>query len=278
MKTVIQHNFSSGLGDCIVALYECIDTALKLKNQGHEVELFINQNRNLYFFKEDFFEIFNKDVFSVFDKINIILDGSAFSGSLKHIYTLGSASPGVHWWDLFAEFDTQEVRECVTVYTVYPYVSKNLPQEKPLFNESVETDYSQIKREDYTALYFRTYDFNEGDAFYRNFSKQITDILNLNKHIFVCSNSFTVKNMIKQLKRNDIFMNDICGEENFGNHWGSMPELTREQLILKTKQTIFDMFFLRDAKQINLFSEWSRLSNFLFFSKLRNVNINEYFL
>ena len=103
MRALIQDNFSSGLGDAIVAIYEYLETAKTLKSFGYRVELLLNISKNRYINSENFFDIFNRNEIDIFDSVvttrepirqNVFQD-------LTKVYSLGGANAGQHWWDLF---------------------------------------------------------------------------------------------------------------------------------------------------------------------------------
>jgi len=279
MRAIIQHNFSSGLGDCIMSIYQYIDTAIKLKKLGYKVDLFVNQNTNLYFHRNDFFNVFNIFVFSsIFDSIEVISENINYlaqTDKLHHIYAMNGAQPGLHWWDLFADVNNEEIKNCITEYSIYPHVSNNLPAEKNIFHSNVITSYESVAcKNKYSSIYFRPKDCNDGEYLYNHFRSNIEEIIQTSKTVFVCSNSFELKKRLKEFACKNIIINDIHKEEIYGNHWGTTLTINREDSLLKTIHTIRDMLFLKDSNQIYHFSEWARISNFLFLSKLRNVPIN----
>lgn len=280
MKAVIQHNFSSGLGDCIIAIYQYIDTAINLKHAGYTVNLIVNQNKNLYFHKADFFNVFNLETFkSVFDSIEVLSEESSpltQPDDLFHVYTLGSARPGMHWWDLFVDNKDLDIEKYVAEYTLYPQVSPVLPKEKNIFDSRVITKYkNQACNNKYVSIYFRSEDCAIGD--YKHFWPNIEEVIQKNDQVFVCSNSVEFKIRLKELRYKNLIFNDIHLENIHGNHWGGALTTNREDSLLKTVDTILDMLFMKDSDHIYHFTEWPRTSNFLFLSKIFHVPVTSFY-
>jgi len=154
-------------------------------------------------------------------------------------------------------------------------VSDNLPAEKDIFHSNVIANYENSRcRDKYVSIYFRTLDFDVGEKMYRHFQSKIEEVIQANSVVFVCSNSYEFKSVLKEKNYKNVFFNDIYKENIHGNHWGTPLTINREESVLKTIQTIGDMLFLKDSSCIYHFSEWSRTSNFLFLSELRNTSIS----
>jgi hypothetical protein len=278
MKSIIQHNFTSGLGDCIVAIYEYIDTAEELINLGYTVELILNIDKNCYIYNDDFFNLFNKDEFTIFSKIEFTSTPitTIIYNEYTRVYSLRSASPGAHWWDLFV--DDPELFD-MNIIKIYPYKSNVLPKKRNIINDELIKEYQNISpKKPFVSIYYRSFDLRDGDNYLQSQKENIDKALKLNDNIFVCSNSFNFKKPIKDLNLENIMMYDIPEESNYGNHWYGHKLKFNENDILfeRTKYTIFDMLTLSDSSFIHHFTEWGRTSNFLIFSKINKVNIVSY--
>jgi hypothetical protein len=278
MKAIIQHNFTSGLGDAIVAIYEYLETAEKLKILGFEVKLLLNLSSNSYISESDFFKIFDKKKFSVFDYIEITKT-PIYQNNFdlyKKIYTLSDVSSGLHWWDLFVDDENFDK----SIITTYPQQSTLSPPRRDILNNDIYQSYNEIFNKiscnnNYTSIYFRTFDLNDGIEFFDQKKDMVIEILKNNSNVFICSNSFKIKELIKNLGFENIFYFEIPLEETFGNHFQSKKNIgyTNEIFFEKTKYTLFDMLSLSNSQKIFFFTEWNRTSNFLIFSKINKTNL-----
>ena len=278
MNAIIQHNFTSGLGDCIVAIYEYLDTAEILYNKGFKIKLILNLNRNSYINDEDFFEIFNKNEFKYFNEIEFTKTpiNEIISDGLTRVYTLSSPPPGSHWWDLFVSNPNYFNMDYVKIY---PYQLNVIPVKRQIFNKKIIEEYENLKinsflLENFVSIYFRTFDLQDGDFLYETYKDNILNIIKSNDTVFICSNSFKFKNTINKFYFKNVKIYTIPEEENYGNHfYGNKKMFNNEILLERTKFAIFDMMSLSKSSIIYHFTEWGRTSNFLFLSKINNVNI-----
>lgn len=278
MKALIQHNFSSGLGDCIVAVYEYLETLETLKNLGYDVELILNIRNNVYLYNENFFDLFNEEVFNHFSKVTIVDTpiSQIVYEDLTRVYTLGNASPGQHWWDLYIS-DPENFK--YELLSIYPYQESKTPKDIKIFNENIYEEYRNIKikynlNTPFNSIYFRTYDYVDNSKLYLKYETLISELIVNNDKIFLCSNSFKLKDKIKKLGDGKIISYNIPYENEIGNHWtGRKPVMSQNELFERTKFTIFDMLTLSDSLNITHISEWGRTSNFLIFSKINKIQI-----
>jgi len=196
MRSIIQHNFTSGLGDCLVAITEYLETTKKLKQLGYIVDLKLNLNQNSYIDKNDFFSIYNESKFTIFNSIEFLdspITDLCFL-SLNIVYTISNANPGMHWCDLYVSennFDTNLI-------SIFPYYSNNLPEKIEILNEKVIYGFNFIKEKYvstsfYSSIYIRTFDQNDGHDYFENIKEKIIEIIKNNNIVLVCSNSFNVK-------------------------------------------------------------------------------------
>lgn len=290
MRALIQHNISSGFGDTVVAIFEYLNTTENLIKKGYEVDLKINSIRNIYFELPSFFEIFNKEHFKIFKTIEFInhpIHDIKFD-SLERVYTLSGVEPGAHWWDLYLE--TKYDKDDLSCIEIYPYQCTLFPQYKDIFTNKIMSDYFNeingiLQIDNYSSIYFRTNDLEDNDQFFESQKENLINIINSNQKIFLCSNSYKFKKWAKELNNPNIFMFDIPGESEFGNHYNLdlLHKLDMGLVLdgintkkLRTKYTIYDILSLGFSSEINHFSSWGRTSNFTFLGKLRGVKNNLY--
>lgn len=290
MRALIQHNISSGFGDTVVAIFEYLNTTERLINKGYSVDLKINSIRNIYFELESFFDIFNREHFEIFNSIEFIdepIHDVEFDG-LERVYSLSGVKPGAHWWDLFLEKNYSN--DSLSCIQIYPYMCDTFPQYKEIFTKKIMSDYfdeinGKLEINNYTSIYFRTNDLEDNLEFFESQKEIVLHIINNNQKLFVCSNSYKFKLWIKELNNPNIFMFDIPGESEFGNHYNLdlLHKLNMGLVLdgvntknLRTKYTIYDILSLGFSSEINHFSSWGRTSNFTFLGKIRGIKNNLY--
>lgn len=291
MKALIQHNISSGLGDTIVAIFEYLNTAQNLVDEGYTVNLKINSIRNLYFELESFFDIFDKENYKIFNSIEFIdtpIHDVTFD-LYERVYSLSDVKPGAHWWDLFLEKGYSN--EILSKIEIYPYQCVEFPEYKTIFTQDIMNGYyteTKDKLEDgnYSSIYFRTQDLEDNLEFFEKNKDKVLEIISNNQKIFVCSNSYNFKLWVKELCLPNVFMFDIPGESEFGNHYNLdlVHKLDLGLVLdgvntknLRTKYTIYDILALGFSSEIHHFSSWGRTSNFTFIGKIKGVKNNLYF-
>ena len=291
MKALIQHNISSGFGDTVVAIFEYLNTAQNLINEGYIVDLKINSVRNLYFELESFFKIFDRENYKIFNSIEFIYTPihDVVFDVYERVYTLSDAHPGAHWWDLFLERNYDN--EMLSKIEIYPYQCVEFPEYKSIFTKDIMDGYyneTKDKFEDgnYISIYFRTHDLQDDIDFLECNKEKVLEIISKNEKIFVCSNSYKFKLWVKELGIPNVFMFDIPGESEFGNHYNLdlIYKLDMGLILdgvitknLRTKYTIYDILALGFSSEINHFSSWGRTSNFTFIGKIKGVKHNFYF-
>ena len=278
MNAIIQHNFTSGLGDSIVAVHEYIETASNLISNGYRVNLKLNLSKNQYFHDNDFFKVFNRDLYSIFDNIELLstpIDNEVYN-NYNRVYTLANPKPGMHWWDLFINNGTNID---TSLLSLYPQEFQNTPKKIDIFSADIIDGYkkniSNISDEvEYESIYVRTLDLH--DKIPSGGIDKVRDILEIGKPTFICSNSYNVKKEIKDLGHTNSFLFDIPEEQKYGNHFYNrkLDFSDSDVLLERTKFTIYDMIALSESSKINFISDWGRMSNFLILAKINKTTIN----
>lgn len=278
MKAFIQHNFTSGLGDSIVAIHEYLETASNLIKKGYIVDLKLNLKRNVYLYDNDFFRVFNSDLYSIFNSVEIIDEAinTIKYGNYNRVYTLGNPNPGMHWWDLFID-DGVNIDE--SLLSIYPQEQQKAPKKINIFSNQFVEEYQKdainfIGPQKYDSIYYRTMDLSDNISV--DNKDKIQEILEKGNQTFLCSNSYTIKKEIKDLGYSNCFMFDIPGEQKYGNHYyGIKLNLDENETLLnRTKYTLYDILTLSNSSLVNFFSDWGRASNFLIMAKINKTPIN----
>ena len=284
MKVLIQHNFTSGLGDFLSCIYDYFKNCENLKKIGYnEFSIKFYLNKNVYLHKESFFEFFKLETFQkVFQTIEIVDDpitDKHYNG-MDRIFSIGDVSPGSHLWDLFIETGYNEsVKESIIHYS---YVKPDLSY-LDLFNDRVVKKYNELKEshrlDKYSTIYCRTHDLQDDEDTYPHFDEEFTQIIKNNDKVFVASNSFLFKEYIKKFGDN-VITYDIPCENVAGNHYDYNRVFydEKEKLHIRTEFVIYEMLTLSDSTEVNFFTLWGRQSNFLLLTKVKDTPIITYSL
>jgi hypothetical protein len=282
MRVLIQHNFTSGLGDFLSCIYDYFKNCENLKKLGYnEFNIKFFLNKNVYLHKESFFEFFKLETFQkVFKTIEIInesITNEHYDG-MDRVFSIGNVPPGSHLWDLFIEtgYD-KSVKESIVTYS---YVKPDLSY-LDLFNDRIVKKYNELKElhhlDKYSTIYYRTHDLQDNENTYSNFDVEFTKIIKNNDKVFVCSNSFLFKEYIKKFG-DKVITYDILDENTVGNHYNYNRVFyeEKEKLHIRTDFVIYEMLTLSDSTEVNFFTLWGRESNFLLLSKVKNTPIITY--
>lgn len=273
MNAIIQHNFTSGLGDCIVAMSEYIETAKKIKKNFNEINLKINTCNNLYYNNLNLFDLFDINSFNIFNNITHI-DSPIYSLSdykIEHL-SYGAKSAGLHWWDLFIN---QNYAEKIDV-TIFPHAGYNflkLPENNIQFNSNIIDSFNDISmfKQDYATLHIRTQDLVDEPELYKKYFSIIEDIYSVHNTIFVCSNSYIIKKELQKNKKSIILDHPL--ETSMGSHHCYKNLISNEIAKEKTIKTLVEILAIANSTKIYALTSWGRISNFLFYPIVKKIPI-----
>jgi hypothetical protein len=281
-NAIIQINFTSGMGDFILALHEVVYTAKSLRDDGYYLRLYLFLSNNVYMREEDFFNFFNKEIFEDFSEIiinKIPIKEKCFE-DLKHVYTLCGASPGQHWWDLFLSSE----EDIYNFLKLGGYTQKNIFEKRlPFLNNSLFDEYKKMKRElnllSYNSIHYRTRDCQFDKKIFEKNKPKILDVLNTNVNFYFATNSQNIKKWLRDINFRNVTNLNFEDDEKDGVHYDYNKLLFSniEKLNNTTKLTLFEIMLIGDSNKFYLFSEWERPSNFSFLAKVKNIEMIENF-
>jgi hypothetical protein len=290
MKIIIQSNFSSGIGDLIVGMSEYLTLSNILKNHNCATELIFSYNNNKYLNNIKYlFDIIDKQTFNSFNSfyINHNHIQNDTINDCKHIYSLGNARPGSHWWDLYADEEAKSLIHDNGYLNIFAQIYRgfNLPTKisiiQPKFTSFFNDYIYKIKQKlfdnkKYSVFYFRNKDGHNYNNVYSKHEKEITELIRNSSMPYICSNSKELKQHIKQIVSNSIIF-EVMEYNNIDYHFPA-KNYSNDDEILKNivLQAFVDIALLRDSEQIYLLTDWHRVSNFLFPATLNKVPINFY--
>lgn len=286
MRAIIQHNFKSGLGDTITAIYEFIYCCQKLKKLGYVVDLKIN-NTPIYFDKSEYFNFFNFDEFKIFDSIEFLdipIHPYEFEGCTC-IWTLSNANPGSHYWDLFIDEGDKDLIINQTV-KIHPYGNTDFLDKIDVLKKELISDAVNLISKcgingPFKSIYYRECP-TEGEhkkSYYEKVINTTKDILlsNQNEQFFICSDSYNYKTFVKNLNMTNVFFIDIPYEDSVGlqdSYFNNRLLKSYDDILERTKYSFCEMIILGLGTELFHFSSFLRHSNFITFARMNNIKIN----
>lgn len=292
----IQINFTSGIGDFYTYFCEIYFSAKQLKNLGHEVHLYFNSKRKI-----DFLNLFKSEYYEYFDQIFLIEYGKTLNDfenyKIKHPYE--KWQPGVHCWEMFVPVNFEDDFQQYFVNLSHPgLLNYEELKDFPKLSEDIVKKTENFKIENglnkFSVIHFREWD-DIGDAYNNRIlnptiqdeefqvrhktlkSKfsinevimdKIKNICENNEIVFVCSNNMSVKQYIKEHFNNIFLYNDDILKTTKRDY--SDEEYWNFCLV--------EFCLISMAEKINIFTNYSWISNFIAYGVLNNENgvINPY--
>ena len=277
MKAIIQHNFTSGLGDFIADVSHYLTILDEIKNKGYEIHLRISLRGNKYTNGSFFSELFDEETVNFFDSIietNENVSGLEIDGCKYHSSNHHPQSPGYHHFDVF--FDkVPENFGCLGFDAQRAYSNNHFPKILPKLSKNVENKINSFWSslpEDYNFLHIRTSDIIDSDKLRYD---RIID--NVKKHIdetddkfHLGTNNRYIYNQLKDYK--NIFVYNFQNYElvdndmnAFTNGW-SNKNLTTEVLNERLIDICAELASIQKSSKIFFCHDVSWISNFLFYS------------
>lgn len=275
MKIIIQHNWTTGLGDLFCASTEYLNFIQEFKNKGVESELIFSFNGstgNKFIGLNDFDKIYNLESFKVFDKITVRLESykeKEIDGcSYKHTQ-YGPKNPGVHWWDVFSDFDLGFVE--YPNYCPQSFLNgKEKPVIYPKFNKKIEELINFFESEigkDYDFIQIRHHDYSEHNE---NFEKDIWELYKLiktsDKKFHIGSNNQFALDVLTSL--DNVYVYRFSNLSLFSNdhpYYYYNKHISNNLLLERLYENIAEMCSIKNANNIFLYTTFSWVSNFLYY-------------
>jgi hypothetical protein len=282
MKAIIQHTFTSGLGETIKMIYDYIIMSKALRDFGYTNIKLIISIRSLYFHNEiKFFDFFNEKTFNIFfDDIEFIIYPITTETYEDYICVLKQAgTPGVHQWDLFIQ-DTHPYNPKIEE-SFYANIPKKINYLKPteLFNDKIIDLYQKIKEENnlnskYVCIYFRSADSVSDNSWFSQMEEEIRKVINEHDKIFICSNYYDFKQNVKEINNTKTVILDIPSNEIFGDPSTNLYLSSLEKKYNLFSYAIIETLLIGESDELFHFSTYRRFSNFAICANINNVKIN----
>ena len=286
MKLVVQHNWTSGLGDLYCACTEYLTFIKPLKKLGYETELIFCFNgfskTNDYIGLNDFDKIFDKKSFKLFDKISVRdypIGNLEYDGTKYYHTQYGPTTPGQHWWDIYFDIVPDNI--------IFPnYGPQSFLQYKfkslttPKFNNEVYKRVNKFKKKlslNHNFIQIRHFDTKIPDNDFIKYIDELYSLLMDSQETYhLGSNSPYVNDKFSSL--NNVFQYTFKNLELFSNdhpYYQYNKHISNEMLLDRLYDNIAEMVLVSKAKNIYQYSSFSWISNFLFYGFLnRKTELN----
>lgn len=276
MKCIIQHNFTSGLGDFISDVANYLTTFKELKKCGYEIHLIISLKDCKYTNEPFFDKLFDSETINFFTSIEevndtnyeLYLNNCKYHSSAHH-----PQLPGYHHFDVF--FDVIPDNFTQNMYnTDLAYSNNKIPNLLPKFHKNIFDNvnyfYKKLPKY-YYFLHIRTSDIididnNRYNIIINNVKKYI-DETNCFFHLgtnnkYIYQTLKTYKNIIVYDFENlDLINNDMNAyTNNIFNYTIDNNILTKRLLSIAS-----ELLSIKNASKIYYVSDLGWTSNFLFY-------------
>lgn len=286
MKSIIQHNFTSGLGDFFSDVSHYLTIFKPLKELGYEIHLKISLRGNKYSNGPFFDRLFDEETINFFDSIeetNQTIGELEYEGCKYHSSNHHPQLPGYHHFDVF--FDVAPDNFNYYGYDAQKAHSNNLiPDVLPKLNKVVLDKIDSFRLnlpEDYFFLHIRTSDIIDGNT--ERYDKIINNVKTYieetnctfhlgtnNKHIY--NNLKNYRNVVVYNFPNyDLVNNDMNAFTNDYTGNNTNNEILTERMI----DICAEMCSIKNASKIYFIHDVHWVSNFLFYSICMSNNTIE---
>jgi hypothetical protein len=286
MKIIIQHNWTTGLGDFFCAVTEYLNFIKPLKEKGFETKLIFSINgrsgSNKFIGDIKFEQIINldsiKEYFDNVETINNSIIDNIIDGC-KYLHTqYGPKEPGHHWWDVFSDenlngvsypnYNPSTYLNGTQIPSIYPkFVDKVYEKEKK-FLEKIKCKYN--------FTHIRFFDYRDKEDFFIDDLKWIVkNISNSTETFHIGSNSQYALNEVVNLNNSILF--DIGNLDLFSNdhpYYFYNKHIDNGLLLDRLYDNIAEMVSVRNSEKIYYYSSFGWVSNFLFYGISQNEKIN----
>jgi hypothetical protein len=277
MKVIIQHNFTSGLGDFFSDMSQYMSICEELKKIGYEVHLKIVLRGNKYIDKPFIRDLLDEETINFFNSIEEIIwsIGMSHDGCTYFCSSHLPKEPGWHHIDFY--FDIIPDNFNIAIYTANNiHISNILPSKIPKFNKTIldlSDKFNQKIPDDYYFFHVRTSDIHdENNSRYDSIIDRIIKYIeNNNINIHLGTNNKYIYNNLKNHKNvftydfenYDKINNDMNAYTFFNHDFNNEPNPI---LFNRLQNIIAEMISIKNAKKIIFFYDIHWISNFVFYA------------
>ena len=277
MKAIIQHNFTTGIGDFICDLSESMHVAQELKKLGYEIHLRLNLLRNKYSKEPILRKILSEETLNFFNTIE------EFTNPITELEVENTTfwfaahdpqKPGTHRWDIFIDEAPQNISR--TKFDANTASVGIVPQIIPQFStpvlDKVEAFAKELTKE-YSFVQIRIVDseLNNSrlDVLY---DKVIAHIDNLDTQVHIGTNNKYLYNRFIKCER--VVTYNFTTVDKLGNDLNAIEYYTGEDVFLeRLYDNIAEMASIVGCDKIYYYSDHNWVSNFLYYALCMNPKI-----
>jgi len=280
MNILIQHNFSSGLGDFLIAMSEYMTYCKKLKDIGYKINLYVNLQNNKYInFPSKFMnKIFDQETLSFFDEIIEDYSGINHNNNYKEYrYWKSAHEPqfsGVHRWDIFIENKEPPYLQYPVLSTLHLLLTQIINENNivyPKFNRDIENK-ARIFLQQFGIYNFLQVRVEDGKDCIANkdFIDKIQQLINNNEIFHIGTNSKSIFDIFQSHPKTLFY--PFRQFETIGNHHNVGHRVNRifnnDMLEERFLDTVIEMVSIKHANKIYHYSDYTWPSSFLFYGSL----------
>ena len=283
MKVVIQHNFTSGLGDFIADVSHYLTILEPLKKNGYEIHLRIALRGNKYTDGPFFKELFDEETVNFFtsiEELNETASGDELEGCKYYVSNHNPQKPGYHHFDLFFDIPPDNFI-CKRFDAQVAYSDSIFPKILPKFNKNVLDKVEEFHKkipENYFFLHIRTSDIIDSDT--ERYDKIINNVkkfineTNYNIHLgtnnkYIFKNLKDYKNIYTfDFKNFDLVNNDMNAFTNGYDSRNLKTEILNERML----EICAEIASISKVSKIFCLHDVSWISNFLFYPICKRNN------
>ena len=277
MKAIIQHNFTTGIGDFTCDLSESMHVAVELKKLGYEIHLRLNLLRNKYSKEPILRKILSEETLSFFTTIeeftNPITDLEV-EGTTFWFAAHDPQKPGTHRWDIFIDEVPQNISRTKfdantasvgIVPQIIPQFSKPIIDKVEAFTEKLTKGYSFLQ----IRIVDSELNNNRLDVIY---DKIIANISNLGTQVHIGTNNKYLYN--KLIECANVVTYNFTTVDKLGNDLNATDYYTGEDVFLeRLYDNIAEMTSIAGCDKIYYYSDLGWVSNFLYYALCTNPKI-----
>jgi hypothetical protein len=292
MKVVVQHNWTTGLGDLYCAATQYLNMIKPIKEMGYETELVFAYNSgnggNKFIGLNEFDSIFDIDSFKVFDTIsveNYSTNNVDYKDTKYHYTPYGPTAPGQHWYDVYFDeipdifshrhYTPSGILDGSSKPIVYPKFNDEVYKRSNKFIKDIgnDCDYIQIRYFDYGSL---------DEKFENDLNTIYNKLKESQKKYHIGSNNAEALDRLSVLdnvytykfKNLDLFTNDH-------SYYFYNKNISNDMLLDRLYDNLAEMVAIAKCNTIYGYTSFGWISNFLFYgmthndpNKLKFVNFN----
>lgn len=284
MNIIIQHNWTTGLGDLYCGATDYLNMLYELrKKESFNAKLIFSINgvssSNLYIDSIKFDELFDSQLFcNIFDSIEVRnqstqelnIDNCSYRFSVY-----GARSPGGHWWDFFSDkpINTNIIVPCYNPY--YLAIKERIPLIFPKFCSQ-----AHIKSENflnkinspYNFIHIRYFDYAKEDGRLISDMNIIKSKIENSSELFhVGSNNPYVLDRLSTC--NNVIIYRVSNIDLFPNdhtYFVHNRSVDHDILLNRLHENIGEMISVINSRKIYYYTSFSWISNFLFYGIAHN--------